>query len=38
LVLLGGLRLTWISCLATALIVGGAVIGNWSPNQQPAID
>ncbi len=38
LVLLGGQRLTWISGLAMALIVGGAVIGNWSPTRAPAVE
>jgi drug/metabolite transporter (DMT)-like permease len=34
LVLFGGQHLTWISAVAMALIIGGAVIGNWSPGKR----
>jgi drug/metabolite transporter (DMT)-like permease len=38
LIVFGGQHLTWLSSLAMALIIIGAVIGNWMPPQIPVVE
>ena len=37
LVLVGGRQLTWISALAMALIVVGAIVGSWDLIRKPSV-
>jgi drug/metabolite transporter (DMT)-like permease len=38
LILFGGQHLTWISGVAMAMIISGAIIGNWTPGRTPVLE